>query len=129
MSASKVTDLFKYRFSLNYSQRESKYDLGDTILYSPSNSKGASSTMVYSVNDHWSVGASLYANASTYGNYDLDLRVMPGIEYNIFPYSESTRRQLRILYKVGYGYANYIDTTEYFLSEREPVATGSFCFI
>ena len=55
--------------------------------------------------------------------------VMPGIEYNIFPYSESTRRQLRILYKVGYGYANYIDTTEYFLFKETPVATGSLHFI
>ncbi|NMC37432.1 MAG: hypothetical protein GYA41_03825 [Bacteroidales bacterium] len=38
---------------------------------------------------------------------------MPGIEYDVFPYSESTRRQLRILYKAGYNYINYIDTTIY----------------
>jgi hypothetical protein len=38
---------------------------------------------------------------------------MPGIEYDIYPYSESTRRQLRLLYKVGYNYVNYFDTTIY----------------
>ena len=38
---------------------------------------------------------------------------MPGIEYDIFPYSESTRRQLRILYRAGYEYNNYTDTTIY----------------
>jgi hypothetical protein len=38
---------------------------------------------------------------------------MPGIEYNLFPYSESTRRQLRFLYSIGYVYANYTDTTIY----------------
>ena len=38
---------------------------------------------------------------------------MPGIEYNIFPYSESTRRQFRFLYRAGMEYNNYIDTTIY----------------
>jgi hypothetical protein len=31
----------------------------------------------------------------------------------VFPYSESTRRQLRINYKAGFGYEKYIDTTVY----------------
>lgn len=38
---------------------------------------------------------------------------MPGIEYDVFPYSQSTRRQFRILYKVGYNYVSYIDSTIY----------------
>ena len=38
---------------------------------------------------------------------------MPGIEYNVFPYSESTRRQFRFLYSIGYIYNNYTDTTIY----------------
>jgi hypothetical protein len=38
---------------------------------------------------------------------------MPGIEYDLYPYSESTRRQLRLLYSLGYTFANYTDTTIY----------------
>lgn len=38
---------------------------------------------------------------------------MPGIEYDLFPYSESTRRQLRILYSIGYSNVNYMDSTIY----------------
>lgn len=38
---------------------------------------------------------------------------MPGIEYDLFPYSESTRRQLRLLYSVGYNYVAYNDSTIY----------------
>jgi len=38
---------------------------------------------------------------------------MPGIEYDIFPYSESTRRQLRLLYSAGYRYSSYNDSTIY----------------
>ena len=38
---------------------------------------------------------------------------MPGIEYNVYPYSQSTRKQFRILYKFGYNYVDYTDTTIY----------------
>ena len=43
---------------------------------------------------------------------------MPGIEYDIFPYSQSTRKQLRILYSIGYNYFNYTDTTIYDKTEE-----------
>lgn len=36
---------------------------------------------------------------------------MPGIEYDLFPYSESTRRQLRILYSAGFNLVHYMDST------------------
>jgi hypothetical protein len=39
--------------------------------------------------------------------------MMPGIEYDVYPYSESTRHQLRILYTAGYSFINYMDTTIY----------------
>jgi hypothetical protein len=38
---------------------------------------------------------------------------MPGIEYDLFPYSESTRRQLRLLYSAGISLVHYSDTTIY----------------
>lgn len=41
------------------------------------------------------------------------LSIMPALEYDIFPYSESTRRQLRILYRAGYNYVTYVDSTIY----------------
>ena len=44
---------------------------------------------------------------------DYDVNVAPAIEYNVFPYSESTRRQLRFLYKIGYNFARYNEETVY----------------
>lgn len=38
---------------------------------------------------------------------------MHGIEYDIYPYSESTRKQLRLLCSLGYRYSAYSDTTIY----------------
>jgi hypothetical protein len=36
---------------------------------------------------------------------------MPGIEYDIFPYSQSTRRQLRLLYNIGTEINKYSEVT------------------
>ena len=43
----------------------------------------------------------------------MKIAVMPAIEYDIFPYSESTLRQFRFLYAIGYNYNDYIDSTSY----------------
>ncbi len=72
-----------------------------------------SNLTVKSLGNHWSTGFRLGAQSSTYSNLDLQLSVAPAIEYNIFPYSESTRKQLRIQYGIGYKYNRYIDTTLY----------------
>jgi hypothetical protein len=42
----------------------------------------------------------------------------PAVEYNFFPYSESTRRQLRALYKVGLNRIKYIEETIYEKTEE-----------
>jgi hypothetical protein len=56
--------------------------------------------------------------AYSYQNQDFFVEALPGIEYDLFPYSESTRRQLRILYSAGYNFVNYHDTTIYNKTEE-----------
>ncbi len=57
--------------------------------------------LVRSISSHWSVGGFGSARRSTFNNYDLALNLSPALEYNIFPYAESTQRQLTVLYRVG----------------------------
>lgn len=85
----------------------------NTVQNSFSRSQSSSILYVKSLNDHWSAGVSTGLSASSYGSYDLRFSLSPAIEYDIFPYTESTRRQLRLLYRVGYEYNNYADTTIY----------------
>ncbi|MFV1987997.1 MAG: hypothetical protein ACC682_12010, partial [Gemmatimonadota bacterium] len=73
---------------------------------------------VWSLTDHWSLGAFYQAGKSTFANYDLQVEVGPAIEYNIYPYSESTRRQFTFSYQVGVQHANYIEETV-FLKTKE----------
>jgi hypothetical protein len=112
-SASRVTKDWKFNMRARYSYEEDMFEIDGEKIYSGNNNKSISSLLVKSISDHWSVGGTAYIGASRYSNEKLNLRVAPGIEYDVYPYSESTRRQLRLLYSVGFNLANYYDTTIY----------------
>ncbi|NMC37404.1 MAG: DUF481 domain-containing protein [Bacteroidales bacterium] len=112
-SANRVTQDWKINMSARYNYSIDKFDIGDQTYKSENNSKSFNTLIVKSINDHWSYGGSFSVNSSSFNNTQFSTALMPGIEYDVFPYSESTRRQLRILYKAGYNYINYIDTTIY----------------
>lgn len=113
ISASRITREWKFNIAARYNYNIDQFDTDDGIIKSENNSKSVSSLIVKSISDHWSYGGSLYLGSSNYSNLDLSARISPGIEYDVFPYSESTRRQLRILYSAGYTFADYTDTTIY----------------
>ncbi len=69
---------------------------------------------VKSLTDHWSIGTWLSMKSSTRENLEFQIKPQPAIEYNFFPYIQSTHRQLRFLYKIGYEYNNYFQETVYF---------------
>jgi hypothetical protein len=112
-SANRVTKEWKINMNARYSYSKDKYDIDGVPYISENNSKSANALIVRSINDHWSYGGTVFIAAASYSNLKLTSAFMPGIEYDIFPYSESTRRQLRLLYKAGFNNVNYIDTTVY----------------
>jgi hypothetical protein len=65
------------------------------------------------VGDHWSAGLQVNAASSVTSNLDLGLRVGPAIEYDLFPYSESTRRQVILRYSIGAKSLQYDSLTIY----------------
>jgi hypothetical protein len=119
VSANRVTKNWKVNLRASYNYNIDKFDIDNEIIQSDNNSKSFSSLIVKSISDHWSYGGSLYIGSSSYSNYSMSAIIMPGIEYDLFPYSESTRRQLRLLYSVGINYVNYIDTTIYNKTKEE----------
>ncbi|HLN22016.1 MAG TPA: hypothetical protein VK213_13060 [Bacteroidales bacterium] len=111
LSGSRVTENWKINLSANYSYSKVKYK---SLNYTDeTNSKSFSSLIVRAINDHWSYGGSVSMSSGTYSNKDFSLNVTPGLEYDLFPYSESTRRQLRFLYLIGFEYDNWTDTTRF----------------
>jgi hypothetical protein len=125
ISASRVTKDWKINIRSNLSQSNDKYVIDDTTtILSSSSSKSVNALIVKSISEHWSIGGTIRIGASRYNNDRFIVSIMPGIEYDLFPYSESTRRQLRILYTAGYSFVNYIDTTIYD-KIREPLWSHS----
>ena len=113
VSAVKITPEWKIELDFDQQFTRTKYNFEDTIYTEDKNSKSLDNLIVKSIGEHWSAGAAFDISASTFQNIKLNYEIYPSIEYNIFPYSESTRRQLRLLYGIGYSYNKYIDTTIY----------------
>jgi hypothetical protein len=51
------------------------------------------------------------ASSQTFRNFALKTRLAPGVEYDLFPYSESTRRMLTAQYTIGYDAHRYREVT------------------
>ena len=67
--------------------------------------------VVNGLGEHWSVGATGDIESSTFDNIKLSFSAAPAIEFNVFPYSTYTRRQLRALYGVGAVRNEYYEST------------------
>jgi len=112
-SAYKITPDWKLEFEFDQSFTRKRYVYEDTTYTRDRSHWSFDNLVVKSLSQHWSAGFVYEASSSSYRNIWLGMNIAPAIEYNIFPYKESTRRQLRILYGVGYSYQHYRDTTIY----------------
>jgi len=111
-SASRTTEQWKINLSANRNENRGSYDLGDGEIYkSRSNSWGTNMLVVKSAGPKFSLGLRGANFGSIYANQDIGLTLMPGVEYDIFPYAESTRRSLTFTYSAGVAYYNYTTVT------------------
>jgi hypothetical protein len=128
VSASRVTPDLKVNLRASAHYNRSEYTFGGQTIESKSDSKNFSGLIVKSISGHWSVGGYLSAGSSIYNNTEFSLTPAPAVEYNVFPYSESTRRQLRFLYRLGFNTVNYMEET-IFLKTRENLWSESLAVI
>jgi hypothetical protein len=110
--ATRTTAAWKSVLAFGYDYEENKYVLTDsTSEINRQRGWNADFLQVKSLGEHWSVGAQVNAYSSYYTNTDLSLRFSPSIEYDVVPYSQSTRHQLVFRYGVGIRKLDYGDTT------------------
>ena len=140
LTANRITAKSKFtsRFSINSNVSEYEYD--DISLVTEQKSKYANMTYVKSKGDHFSIGAKANYMQSTSKNYDGNYKFSPCIEYNIFPYSESSEHRMSFLYGISANHNDYTDTTVYLktsenfashlldLSYQNSQTWGSFSF-
>lgn len=111
-SANRTTENWKINInaSARYNSERFKLEEGETFTAVRRNTEGRT-LVVKSLNKQWSVGGIAALQSSTFQNYDLRTRFAPGIEYDFFPYAESTRRLLSVFYSLGLQSADYTEET------------------
>jgi hypothetical protein len=72
-----------------------------------------SSLVVKSLGPQWSLGGRAGGSHSSYSNEDRTFTAMPGIEFDVFPYSESSERSLTFQYNIGPTHYRYVEETIY----------------
>jgi len=118
-SANRITDAWKINLNAGANSSRDEYDLGDGERFeSTRQGWNVNGLVVKSLSDHWSLGAKAGALRSTYNNQTLNARVAPGIEWNFFPYSKSTNRQLTFQWTAGINRFVYDEQTIYLKTEE-----------
>lgn len=113
LSANRTTEAWKISFSSNGSYSKSIFDLGEDggEVRSTSHSWSVDSLVVKSVGPKVSIGGRASVSHSSFSNSDKVVTIAPGVEFSFFPYSESSRRNLTMLYSVGASHYDYKDIT------------------
>ena len=117
LSANRVTEKWKTYISIHGSYNEKNYNWDEKVKVVTRN-QSFYANLIKSLTNHWSAGFWANVYTSTYSNIDLSVQFYPGIEFNYFPYSESTRKQLRFQYKVIPYYNDYSEETIYFKTKE-----------
>ena len=118
IEARRVTEAWKWELELgaNGSRTAFKVEedsVTDSTIVARRNEWNFDGLMVRSLGQHWSAGALAEAGHSSFRNVDFVVRGGPAVEFNVFPYRESTRRILTARYAAGFEHSRYIDTTIY----------------
>jgi len=122
ISANRTTEDLKLSFSLSNNYSESNYtydtDTGSETITNITRSQYADASYIKAIDSKWSWGIWGSAYTSTYSNINFSYSFAPGIEFNVFPYSESNVHQLRIHYKIYSTFNKYVDETIYFKTKE-----------
>ena len=110
-SANRVTPHSKLKLGLSVDTSRQRYETEDGTVTGTTSSRSANGLFVMSLGEHWSAGAFVEIESSLYSNIKLGVSAAPAIEYNFFPYSQSTRRQLRALYTLSVNPVKYREAT------------------
>ena len=93
----------------DYDRRED--ELTDSTFVSSSVEYATEGLIVRSAGQHWGVGAGVEVSASTFQNRRLLASAVAALEYSVFPYAQSTRRQLVALYTIGVSHFDWEEIT------------------
>lgn len=112
-AGNRTTPAWKFSFNGNLDLNNSQFTLSDgREVKSESDSWNVSGAAIKSLgSNHWAALARFEIRSSTQSNEQRDMRQAFGIEWDYFPYADSTRRSMVLQYSVGISRVKYYQTT------------------
>jgi hypothetical protein len=102
VGADRITPDWRVSVGTEFDQSTESFDLEDgATINAERRTRGVNWLVVRSAGEHWSFGGRGQVRSSTFDNTELDVELAPAVEWNFFPYSMYTRRQLRVQYAAG----------------------------
>lgn len=116
LSATRITENWKVELGLEGGYEEERFEIEEDDgsirnVFSLRKNYELDVLIVKSLNGHMSFGFEGGVESSTFGNEQFSWRLAPAFEYNVFPYTESTRRAFTIRYGMGVVFFDWRDTT------------------
>ena len=126
-SAGRTTDMWRMGMGVYYSYRESNFEFEDGGTYkNVSRSTSYFGQVIRTLAPHWGVGVGASSRRSTFLNLDNSYRAAAAVEYNIFPYSESSEREFTFAYFIGGTRLDYEEITVYDKLEETFTDQGAY---
>ena len=114
----RVTEKWKIESGFWTNHRRNIYYFENDTVVNVQKSTWVDLSTVRSISEHVSVGVFTSSFSSIFENYKVNATITPAIEYNFFPYSESTKKQIRAVYKIGGRHNEYHEETIYNRTEE-----------
>ena len=113
-SADRITPDWKITFGAEIDHETEEFDLDEEEpVKAERRERDFNWLVVKALGEHWSLGAQGEIESSTFDNTELAVAAAPAVEFNFFPYSMYTRRQLRAKYAIGVSWFQYYEETLY----------------
>ena len=110
-AASRTTEEFKIDFGVRGEYEELEFERGEGVKVSSTRDFGTDAIVVWSVGPNWSWGISGAIGQDQSVNQELFTELAPALEYSFYPYTEATRRQITVTYRVGMATYSYYERT------------------
>lgn len=119
ISANRVTEKGKTNLMAHHNYTRNVYQVNDTTKVTGLfKTYYGSGKHVWSLSDHWSAGLNGNYYSSLYENIHHSFSGGLSLEYDIFPYDESTTRMLYFSYSIQPTYRKYFEQTVLFRDEQ-----------
>lgn len=125
-SANRTSHAWKLNSGVNLNFRENSFTLSDGEEFvDNSHNHNASVLLVKSLGNHWAAAVRGRWASTSFLNQDRAIRAAAGVEYNVFPYQLSARKELTAQLTIGVTQFDYTETT-IFGKDSETVGDALF---